>query len=223
MTNILHTSDLHGNYKKLLAALEGDFDVWVDTGDFFPNKTRGDRSVEVPFQAKWAGWKNLGERIVEGLAGRPLISVGGNHDYISLAALVRDAGGTAFDVSEGPAQVSGLTFAGFREIPWIAGEWNGETLGPDFTAIVEETFAANPDILVTPGPAAGLLDDKAHGGGVVQLASALTWQPHNVKAHFFGHIQRGWGGYHSRRLTSEWGAGLRSRSCFSFEGVSGGY
>lgn len=185
---ILHTSDLHGDYKTLLAALEGDFDVWVDTGDFFPNKTRGEVAVEVPYQTKWFAWKDLGERIVKGLAGRPLVSVGGNHDYTSLAALVRDAGGVSFDISEGPARIGGEVFAGFREIPYIQGEWNGETLGPDFKAIVEDCFISDPTILVTHSPAAGLLDDRAHGGGVVQLTSALTWQPHKVKAHFFGHI-----------------------------------
>ena len=53
---ILHSSDLHGSYKELLMALEGDFDVWVDTGDFFPNKTRGDRNIETSFQNKWFSW-----------------------------------------------------------------------------------------------------------------------------------------------------------------------
>ena len=188
MTQTLHTSDLHGNYKTLLVALEGDFDVWIDTGDFFPNKTRGDRDVEVKFQTKWFGHKNLGERIVKALAGRPLISVGGNHDYANLAELVRQAGGNAFDVTEGPVDFAGQRFAGFREISYIAGEWNGETHAADFATIVEETFACNPDIIVCHGPAAGIMDDKAHGGGVAALTSTLTWTPHNVTAMFFGHI-----------------------------------
>ena len=36
---VLHTSDLHGKYKRLLA-VEEPFDVWVDTGDFFHNVGR---------------------------------------------------------------------------------------------------------------------------------------------------------------------------------------
>jgi hypothetical protein len=39
---ILHSSDLHGQYKLLLEGhANTDFDVWVDTGDFFDNKGRG--------------------------------------------------------------------------------------------------------------------------------------------------------------------------------------
>lgn len=189
MVNILHTSDLHGQYKVALKALATDgYDLWIDTGDFFPNKTRGERAIEVRHQTKWFGFKNLGERIVKALNGRPLISVGGNHDYVCLAALVRDAGGEAYDLSDGPVNTNGLTFAGCREVPWIAGEWNGETFGPDFTSIVEGVFASDPDVLVTHAPAAGILDDKAHGGGIAQITSTLTWQNHKVCAHFFGHI-----------------------------------
>lgn len=47
---ILHTSDLHGNWK--LPMRYADFDVWVDTGDFFPNISRGER-VESNFQKSW--------------------------------------------------------------------------------------------------------------------------------------------------------------------------
>ena len=186
---VLHTSDTHGNYKKVLKALEaGGFDVWIDTGDFFPNKTRGNAQIEVKFQTKWVGYKNLGKRIVAALDGRPLVSVGGNHDYANLAQIVRDAGGTAYDMGDGAAVINGKTFAGFREIPWIMGEWNGETVNGDFGPIVEKALGANPDVLVTHAPPAGILDDKTHGGGISPLTTALTWQPHNVIAHFFGHI-----------------------------------
>jgi Icc-related predicted phosphoesterase len=185
---VLHTSDIHGNYPKVLAALAaGGFDVWVDTGDFFPNKTRGDRPEEVRYQNRWAILKDLGARIASLLDGRPLISVGGNHDYTSLAQLVRDAGGIAFDMDEGAAVVNGKTFAGFREVPYLMGEWNGETHGADFANIVEATMAANPDVLVTHAPPAGILNNSTHGG-VGQLTTALTWTDHKVGTHFFGHI-----------------------------------
>jgi len=185
---VIHTSDIHGKYHKVLEALEADgYSVWVDTGDFFPNKTRGDRDVETKFQTKWFGHKNLGERIVTALAGRPLVSVGGNHDYTSLAQLVRDAGGTAFDLTEGAAVVNGKTFAGFREVPWIQGEWNGETHSGDFAPIVDAVMASNPDVLVTHAPPAGILNNDTHGG-VGQLVNALAWAPHKVTTHFFGHI-----------------------------------
>lgn len=185
---ILHTSDIHGAYHKVLEALEaGGFDVWVDTGDFFPNKTRGDHTEEVRYQNRFAILKNLGARITELLDGRPLISVGGNHDYISLAQIIRDAGGTAFDMDEGAAVVGGKTFAGFREVPYIMGEWNGETHGADFANIVDTTMAACPDVLVTHAPPAGILNNDTHGG-VGQLVNALAWTDHKVTNHFFGHI-----------------------------------
>jgi Icc-related predicted phosphoesterase len=188
MTNILHTSDLHGNYKKALAALEaGGFDLWIDSGDFFPNKTRGDWAIEPAFQTKWMAWKDLAARIVKALDGKTLISVGGNHDYVSLASLVKAAGGNAHDLTEGPVTINGLTFAGFSEVPWMAGEWNGETHA--FNEIVDATFQAQPDVLVTHAPPAGVLDTcPDHGGGIAALMTALCYQAHEVKAHFFGHI-----------------------------------
>ena len=191
MTTILHTSDLHGSYKPLLAALSaGDFDLWVDSGDFFPNSTRGIASVEASYQAKWFGaYKALGERIAVALNGKPLVSVGGNHDYVSLAALVRAAGGTAYDLSDAPVEVCGLKFAGFRQIPWIAGEWNGET--HDFTGLVDAALGADPDVLVTHAPPYGILDEDGYGIG--PLTTALAYRPHRIKAHLFGHAHHNGG------------------------------
>ena len=166
---ILHSSDLHSHYEGLSSF--SDFDLWIDTGDFFPNKTRGDREVEVGFQKEWAGSNNLGELLAKWLDGRPLVSIGGNHDYTSLANLVRESGGEAFDLSEGPVEIAGMTFAGFREIPWIFGEWNGET--HDLSNLVRN---------------AGILDTRQYRGGIEGLTMALNYQPHRIKYHFFGHI-----------------------------------
>ncbi len=188
---ILHSSDLHGSYKELLMALEGDFDVWVDTGDFFPNKTRGDRNIETSFQNKWFSWKNLGGRIVKALGDRKMICVGGNHDYTDLASLIREAGGNAENISDGPVEYGGLSFAGFREIPWIIGEWNGET--HDLSDLVRNAIGADPDVLVTHAPPAGILDTRKYRGGIEGLAMALNYQPHRIKYHFFGHIHENGG------------------------------
>jgi len=181
---ILHSSDLHSHYEGLSSF--SDFDLWIDTGDFFPNKTRGDREVEVGFQKEWAGSNNLGELLAKWLDGRPLVSIGGNHDYTSLANLVRESGGEAFDLSEGPVEIAGMTFAGFREIPWIFGEWNGET--HDLSNLVRNAIGADPDILVTHAPPAGILDTRQYRGGIEGLTMALNYQPHRIKYHFFGHI-----------------------------------
>jgi Icc-related predicted phosphoesterase len=187
---IIHSSDLHGSYKGLLA-IDDEFDLWIDTGDFFPNKTRGNRQIESRYQAKWVGHKSLGSRLVDWLNGRPLISIGGNHDYISLASVVAEAGGEAHDLSDGPAEVLGLGFAGFRQIPWIIGEWNGET--HDFTELIAAALNANPDMLVTHAPPAGILDSKLYAGGIPGLATALTYGEHKICAHFFGHVHHNGG------------------------------
>lgn len=186
---ILHTSDLHGQYEGLLRLLSGEvFDLWVDTGDFFPNRTRGDREIEVPYQAKWFEWKRLGSRLVEALEDVPLVCVSGNHDYVDLAGLIREAEGVAYNVSDGPAVVGGLSFSGFREIPWMGGEWNGEA--HDFTPLVKKTLEEDPDVLVTHSPPGGILDKSTDGHpcGVNALTSQLTYTQHKVRAHLFGHI-----------------------------------
>ena len=188
---ILHTSDSHGFYREILKALEGDFDLWIDSGDFFPNKTRGDKSVEVNFQTKWFGWKNLGERIVKALSGRTLISISGNHDFVSLAKLVSDAGGNAFDLSEGSVEIDGQVFAGFSQIPFIVGEWNGEVQQDVFSSLMEKALESDPTILVTHVPPAGIMDE---GWGSTGIINTLTWAEHNVHHHFFGHIH-GTGGH----------------------------
>ena len=185
---ILHTSDLHGNFKAV-TNFEGDFDVWIDTGDFFPNKTRGDRAEEVRYQNRWLHNKSVAKRIVDFLDGRPAVTIGGNHDYISLAEALVNHGGDAYEVSPGGVEVAGVRYAGFRQVPYMMGEWNGEVHGDEFAPIVGEVFAFNPDIILTHAPPAGILDDcPAHGGGVGALMTALCYQPHSIVAHFFGHI-----------------------------------
>jgi Icc-related predicted phosphoesterase len=181
---IAHSSDVHGRYATVVQFLnDSEADIWIDTGDFFPNSTRGDVEVEPSFQKDWAEKHGIGAKLVRALHGRPLICVPGNHDYTSLAEIVRRAGGTAYDMTEGEALLMGHVFAGFREIPWIIGEWNGECF--DFDEIINRTMSADPTILVTHCPPAGILDD---GFGIPKLASALAYLPHQILHHFFGHI-----------------------------------
>ena len=272
---ILHSSDLHGSFKKLLNF--NDFDVWVDTGDFFPNRTRGDVGVEKEFQTaffkynwphpkevrleeaeeylhhakkelnrfekeysrwlatsysssktrearkKWetgiahrnekiwdlernlaharddwrdaqkkpGGFKpaySIGKTLTKWLDGRPLISVPGNHDYVSLANLMKQSGARAYSVTPKGVKVDGVRYSGFREVPWIHGEWAGETQQGDFGEVVEEVFAHPPDILLThAGPANIMTGSDDWHGGINTLATALSYKPHKIKAHFFGH------------------------------------
>ena len=181
----LHTSDLHGHWKDVLRF--SNFDVWVDTGDFFPNKTRG-TPEERRFQPRWFANKRVGERLAEWLDGRPLISVPGNHDYADLAKLMREAGARAYQVTAKGVEVDGVEYAGFREVPFIFGEWAGETQQADFRALVDDVFETPPDVLVThAGPASILSGGDQYHGGIDRLLTALSYRPHSIRAHMFGH------------------------------------
>lgn len=189
---ILHTSDMHGRFKEILyPALEEDFDVWVDTGDWAPNLTRGDVDIESTYQVRY--FIEFEKEIVERLNGRPFLSVSGNHDYACLATLMFTAGHKqAHSVNKEPVhmRLNGniLTFAGLREIPYIAGEWNGEK--KDLTPYVVRALSFKPHVLLTHTPPAGIMDkglDDKHIGSTV-LANKLAYEKHNVAFNLFGHV-----------------------------------
>lgn len=186
MIRIGHFSDLHSNIARITGA--ESVDVWVCTGDFFPNATRGDRAVEEPFQTEW--FTSVKDELFVRLGGRPLIWVEGNHDYVSLAKLLREHGyaGQVWDLADGPVDFGGHRFAGFGEIPWIEGEWNGET--HDLRPLVDRAFDQDPTILVTHSPASGILDEVGggHGDGIRPLTIALTYRPHRIVLSLCGHI-----------------------------------
>ena len=187
---VLHSSDLHGGYPAL-QGVEADFDVWLDTGDFFPNLAGPagpvDADEEVAFQRRWmAGAPDLAGRIAIWLAGRPALIMPGNHDYVDLAGAVRDAGARAIEVVPRGVELLGLRWAGFRQVKWMDGTWNGETA--DFSEVVSQTFLNEPDVLVTHGPPAGLLESEL-GYGISALRDALQ-QSTRIRTHFFGHDHR---------------------------------
>ena len=186
---VLHSSDLHGQYKKLLVDhKDTEFDVWLDTGDFYPNRTRPlDAHVrpdeEQQFQGRWMGFKDLGPRLAAWLRGRPALTMPGNHDFVYLDSYLRKAKARAQRVTTTGVECLGVTWAGFREIPRINGEWAGEAV--DFSHVVAETWATSPDILVTHAPPLGVLDEDDYG--CAELAEALSTRAHSIRAHFFGH------------------------------------
>lgn len=184
-----HFSDLHGDVARIDASARPD--LWVCTGDFFPNMTRGDRSVEVPYQEAW--FTLVWNKLIERLGGMPLIWVGGNHDYVSLAQLLQEHGyeGPVWDATEAPVEFEGQVFFGYREIPWIEGEWNGETM--DLRPMVRRVIEVSPTILLTHAPPCNVLDDLAHRGrgiGASALTTALCYQPHRITHHLFGHVHQ---------------------------------
>lgn len=195
-----HFSDLHGGLKELLTSTETP-DMWICTGDFFPNMSRGDVAIEVPYQTEWlhqpVDGVTLLDKIIDRLGGKPLLWIAGNHDYINLGEELRNKNYPAYDVTPEGVEVLGLKFAGFREINYIFGEWAGET--HDFHDLMDRAIASNPDILVTHAPPSDILDmhpsmkGQKIGYGVVSITTALTWSEHKIKAHFFGHAHTGFG------------------------------
>lgn len=190
MLRVLHSSDLHGAYEALLDMQE-DFEVWLDTGDFFPNLGRVEATgfridpiEERRHQLHWFEQAGVAGQLCDWLQGRKVLSVPGNHDFVPLAALLRQSGVDADEITTGGVRAAGITWAGFREVPWMQGEWQGEVR--DLATVVDAAFAADPDILATHAPPTGILD---HPGlfGIPELATALTGRKHNIKAHFFGH------------------------------------
>lgn len=190
---VAHVSDLHGKYKKLGNVATPD--LWIISGDFFPNYGRGPKTggmisegMEITFQDKWWGFK--AESIIERLREKPVVWVPGNHDFISLAGRLKFSNYPApvFDLTKGPAEFGGKKFAGYREIPYICGEWPGEI--HDFSSVVAEAMDSDPDILVTHAPPGGILDQEKSGEscGVPVQTVALTYRPHRITHHFFGHV-----------------------------------
>lgn len=242
MTRILHSSDLHGKWRSLLTVQ--DFDVWVDTGDFLPNISRGE-SIESAWQTGWltlrssalrkrfmpwisqrygplgaamAGWyppkacqppeksfPSVAAALTEWLAGRPAVCVSGNHDFTDVTGPLRAAGANIINVGNVHAvTAAGLTFAGFREIPYVTGEWAGEVGNIEDDPAIEAVFTArmaavlgqNPDVLMTHTPPAGIMDFSVGKGGSCgskAITRALQYAPHNVKAHLFGHVHECFG------------------------------
>ena len=195
---ICHFSDLHGNVNKLFAVQNKHADVYVCTGDFFPNSDYApDAESERQFQMDWLYADrrkgSVMERMVAMFGDTPVICVSGNHDYIDLTPELRKHGVNAHHITDEGVTVCGLTWAGFPEVPRIVGDWVGEALQSDLKKAVYLTMQSNPDVLVTHAPPAGILDDDhgcGHGHGIEAITSALAYTEHQVKMHLFGHIHK---------------------------------
>ncbi len=191
---ILHTSDLHLTPQRLvelLTVLEGqDFDMWLDTGDFLPSLGRkaGDRvdpEAEVTHQRQFASLKRLAARFAERLDGRPLVSIPGNHCYVKMADVIEGV----HEVTPDGIEVAGVRIAGFRNVPYIADEWVGETQSQDLRQVVERVLASGATIMANHAPVAGILDEPGnrYQYGVPQLSTSLFYQPHGFTHIFHGH------------------------------------
>ena len=203
MLRIVHVSDQHGQIpsRNAFGNLLDIADLIVLSGDIFPNSTRGVRSAEEAFQKEWLhGRADHGvnrsyngpltplERWCEFCGELPVLSVGGNHDFIALADEFKKFRGenllTHDLVSDGAIDLFGLRFAGISAIPFIAGEWNNETMPRELRDITYSLFEQNPDVIVSHSPPVGIL---AGPYGSEPLTNCLSYREHKVKAVLFGH------------------------------------
>jgi hypothetical protein len=180
-----HASDLHGDLY-VLTLIGKNVDAVILTGDVFPNRTRGNVIVEQEFQEEW--FKTKITPFFRSLAGRPVITVDGNHDFVSLAEMLqkyRYPGDVHTIAPTKVVEFGGHRWTGHRFIPWIAGEWNGELRTPERLEVVNEMFDLDADMLVVHAPPVGILAD-IYGCNV--LANALAYRGGEKFKHVFcGH------------------------------------
>jgi len=188
MITIAHISDTHADHYILEQVKFIPADIIVITGDILGNsgRVRGriHAELEIPYQEAWLSV--FAERWAKAIGSRPVVMVCGNHDFISPSPVLSSLGVEIHELTaENPyADVLGIRFAGFREVPWLDGEWAGEET--NLNPYIERALSCNPDVLVTHTPPAGILDGRGYGSAL--LTSYLTYAQHKVKAHFFGHI-----------------------------------
>ena len=181
-----HTSDLHGDLYPLTIIGKNVDAIIIITGDVFPNRTLGNVPVEQKFQEEW--FKSKITTFFRGFAGRPVITVDGNHDFVSLAEMLqkyRYPGDVHAISPDKVIEFGGHRWTGHKFIPWIEGEWNGELRTPERLEVVNRVFDLDADMLVVHAPPAGILSGP-FGCGV--LANALAYRGANKFKHVFcGH------------------------------------
>jgi Icc-related predicted phosphoesterase len=188
---IAHASDTHNQPSIVRQVADLDVDVLLLTGDCMGNQGRVQRTGfgicaerEVRYQQGW--FRKHAKKWASDLAGTPVITVAGNHCFISLAPWLQHYGVTVYEITDENPMVEfmGVKFAGFRQINWMEGEWPGEA--HDIHPHVEKALACDPTVLVTHAPPSGILDTEV-GYGVTALTSQLFHTPHGITDHFFGH------------------------------------
>lgn len=185
---IIHFSDLHGMYQLIGGVKKPD--LWICTGDFFPNftnpmmdkKTR--LGVEREKQAQWLS-DNLDD-LNKMLRDVPIFWTNGNHDFIKPFGIKNMT-----YLEEGVyGEFNGLKFAGFPEVPKLSGYWNGEVGIEEMIRICRSVFSQPFQVLLTHTPPVNILDNVSYYGyestGSQPLREYIFES--DVMLHCFGHI-----------------------------------
>ena len=163
MVRIVHSSDWHGQKKKLPFA-----DIYIFTGDMYPNfgvPPRDVRSViwdpiepvsEAKQQRNWASSKDGQLRSVLENQEAPVLCVRGNHDFTD--ARFQHMNAEEIFVPVNTFEACGLKFGGMRGVPPINARWADELEDAEFEYKARQ-LPDDIDVLVTHAPPYGILDD----------------------------------------------------------------
>lgn len=188
MTRIVHFSDLHGSPLTLPKA-----DIYVGTGDLLANSARlwlwPDKGAEQQWQQEWIKqnqkqWSNMFASKTS-----PLFLVRGNHDFVNISPLFSSHAGKVHEFTDPEIVIEGsLRIAGLRGVKTINGVWADEMNEFEFKYRLDCLKYKDFDILLTHGPASGILDDS-FGSEILREFCELK----DFKAHLFGHIHETYG------------------------------
>jgi len=199
---ICHASDIHGNLK-LIQPLP-NVDCFVLSGDIAPNmrypRCDEHRRAEYEYQAQW--YREQATTLQQLFEDKPVLVVDGNHDFYPVHLGLEDAKINVRRITPSgivlatPDNAAGLMFAGFPDIPYIAGDWNHESSSYAIQVQCEAVLMTMPDVLVTHAPPHHVLDNVygEHVGSPEIRRLVLEDMPNGkLKAHLFGHIHEGRG------------------------------
>lgn len=202
--SILHFSDMHGETSLLEGCPSPEhFDAVVCTGDLCPNKTRGKRKSEVPYQSEWVINNVLWFRSL--CQDKPFLLTRGNHDFADICTILRRAGIRAHALErqpygDGPFVHRGVVFAGLPHIPFIAGEWNFEAHpGAELRYQTDLALEPDPHVLAAHCPPYGILDGSDCGDhfGNAPLSNIIAFEkPRRLHTVLCGHVHSH-GGQHA--------------------------
>jgi len=212
---ICHGSDWHGcqykipldisgkNYEvvTLFPKIDKDFDVFVMTGDFLPNKIWGANrnkhklEKEKHFQADWL--RKQAKSLQECIKNKPFLFCGGNHDFINPCRILQECGINAIDLTDKVVDFMGFTWYGFPYIPVMEYNWNYEKnleqMQYEGSMMINRLKDSNKldslDIIAAHCPLHGILDKASNENiGNSVMNSLVSYKlPRLPKLYLCGH------------------------------------
>lgn len=188
-----HVSDTHGYFPDLHKEAE----IIIHSGDLCPNKTRGNRSIEIPYQSEWV--KGNAKTFKDWIGDRPFLLSYGNHDFSPyICRILQLEGINAINITNTKVTLNGVRYFGFPHIPYIEGEWNCESTVPQMQKEIrrlKDELESGIDILVAHSPIAGILDlnsdyERCGNRQMADLFNYMLDDKFWPKAYLCGHIHQ---------------------------------